>query len=67
MTRGNSSQQVGSGAREAARRQESITIGIDLGDRNSCYCVLGSAGQVYNIQRTFRCSNAGMNSLLVCV
>jgi transposase len=27
-------------------KQEPITIGMDLGDKNSCYCLLGSDGQV---------------------
>ena len=31
---------------KANRRQEPITIGMDLGDKNSCYCVLGEDGQV---------------------
>jgi hypothetical protein len=31
---------------KANRKQEAITIGMDLGDKNSCYCVLGEDGQV---------------------
>ena len=31
---------------KANRKQEPITIGMDLGDKNSCYCVLGEDGQV---------------------
>jgi transposase len=31
--------------------QQKLTIGLDLGDRNSCYCVLGEAGQIQLEQR----------------
>jgi hypothetical protein len=31
---------------KANRKQEQMTIGMDLGDKNSCYCVLGEDGQV---------------------
>jgi transposase len=32
--------------RAQARKEESITIGMDLGDKTSRYCVLGGAGEV---------------------
>ena len=32
--------------------QQKLTIGLDLGDRNSWYCVLDEAGQVQLEQRT---------------
>ena len=31
--------------------QQRLTIGLDLGDRNSCYCVLDEAGQIQLEQR----------------
>ena len=31
--------------------QQKLTIGLDLGDRNSWYCVLDEAGQVQREQR----------------
>ena len=31
--------------------QQRLTIGLDLGDRNSCYCVLDEAGRVQLEQR----------------
>src|SRR3954470_19006576 len=31
--------------------QQKLTIGLDLGDRNSCYCVLDEAGQIQLEQR----------------
>src|SRR2546421_4507347 len=31
--------------------QQKLTIGLDLGDRNSCYCVLDQAGQIQLEQR----------------
>ena len=31
--------------------QPRLTIGLDLGDRNSCYCVLDEAGQIQLEQR----------------
>src|SRR6516225_12305978 len=33
-------------AARAKRAQQSVTIGIDLGDRNSRYCVLSEAGEI---------------------
>jgi hypothetical protein len=32
--------------RKAYRRQGSLTVGIDLGDKQSCYCVLDGRGEV---------------------
>jgi transposase len=31
--------------------QQKLTIGLDLGDRNSWYCVLNEAGQIQQEQR----------------
>ena len=31
--------------------QQRLTIGLDLGDRNSCYCVLDEAGRIQLEQR----------------
>jgi hypothetical protein len=31
--------------------QQKLTIGLDLGDRNRCYCVLDEAGQIQLEQR----------------
>jgi transposase len=31
--------------------QQQLTIGLDLGDRNSCYCALDEAGQIQLEQR----------------
>src|SRR3954463_6213130 len=31
--------------------QQKLTIGLDLGDRNSCYCVLDEAGRIQMEQR----------------
>ena len=31
--------------------QQKLTIGLDLGDRNSCYCVVDEAGQIQLEQR----------------
>jgi hypothetical protein len=31
--------------------QQRLTIGLDLGDRNSCYCVLDEAGRIRLEQR----------------
>jgi transposase len=30
---------------------QQLTIGLDLGDRNSCYCVVDEAGQIQQEQR----------------
>ena len=38
--------------------QQQLTIGLDLGDRSSCYCVLDEAGQVQLEQRVSTTSKA---------
>ena len=38
--------------------QPKRTIGLDLGDRNSCYCVLNEAGQIELEQRVRRNAKA---------
>jgi len=40
------STQTQSPKRATARQQGPITIGMDLGDKTSCYCVLNAAGEV---------------------
>ena len=46
MKKRSSSKQSPKRVAKANHKQEPITIGMDLGDKNSCYCLLGSDGQV---------------------
>jgi transposase len=46
MKKGSSSQQSPKRAAKAFRNQRSRTIGMDLGDKHSCYCVLDEHGEV---------------------
>ncbi len=39
------------GAKQGNISQPKLTIGLDLGDRNSWYCVLDEAGQIQLEQR----------------
>lgn len=41
--------------------QGPITIGIDLGDKSSCYCVLDGAGEVAR-QGRFATTNQGLSA-----
>jgi Ethanolamine utilization protein EutJ (predicted chaperonin) len=34
--------------------QKKLTVGLDLGDRNSWYCVVDESGQIRPISRTLR-------------
>jgi hypothetical protein len=46
MKKRTSSRQNPKPAAKAKRAQQSVTIGMDLGDRNSRYCVLSEAGEI---------------------
>ena len=46
MKKRNSSQQDQKRTVKTRRAQESITIGIDLGDRTSRYCMVSSEGEI---------------------
>jgi transposase len=46
MKKSSSSQQSPKRVEKAFRLQGSITIGMDLGDKHSCYCVLNGQGEV---------------------
>ena len=46
MKKRTSSRQNPKPAAKAKRAQQSVTIGIDLGDRNSRYCVLSEEGEI---------------------
>ena len=46
MKKSSSSQQSPKRAEKAFRLQRSMTIGMDLGDKHSCYCVLNGQGEV---------------------
>src|SRR5215472_2470885 len=46
MKKRSSSRQNPKPAAKAKRAQQSITIGMDLGDRNSRYCILSSEGEI---------------------
>jgi transposase len=46
MKKRNSSQQVQKRTVKTKRTQESVTIGMDLGDKTSRYCMLSSEGQI---------------------
>ena len=46
MNKNSSSQQSPKRAGEAFRLQGSMTIGMDLGDKHNCYCVLDGQGEV---------------------
>lgn len=46
MKKRSSSRQNPKPAAKAKRAQQSVTIGMDLGDRNSRYCILSSEGEI---------------------
>jgi transposase len=46
MKKRSSSKQSPKRVAKTNHKREPITIGMDLGDKNSCYCLLGSDGQV---------------------
>src|SRR5229473_3965052 len=46
MKKDSSSEQSPKQVRKAHRQQGSLTVGIDLGDKQSCYCVLDGRGEV---------------------
>ena len=46
MKKRSSSQQSQKRTVKAKRIQESVTIGMDLGDRSSRYCILNSEGEI---------------------
>src|SRR5438128_8488581 len=46
MKKGSSSQQSPERVAKASRVQRSMTIGMDLGDKHSCYCVLDGQGEL---------------------
>ena len=46
MKKRSSSRQNPKPAAKAKRAQQSVTIGMDLGDRNSRYCILSSQGEI---------------------
>jgi hypothetical protein len=46
MKKGRSSQQSPKRAARAFRKQRSMTIGMGLGDKHNCYCVLDEHGEV---------------------
>jgi hypothetical protein len=46
MKKRSSSRQNPKPAAKAKRAQQSVTIGMDLGDRNSPYCILSSEGEI---------------------
>lgn len=46
MKKDSSSQQSTKRVRKAYRQQGSLTVGIDLGDKQSCYCVLDGRGEL---------------------
>jgi hypothetical protein len=46
MKKRTSSRQNPKPAAKAKRAQQSVTIGMDLGDRNSRYCVLSEEGEI---------------------
>jgi transposase len=46
MKKGSSSQQSPERVAKAFRVQRSMTIGMDLGDKHSCYCVLDGQGEL---------------------
>ena len=54
------SKSSGKRARKSAKRpQEAITIGLDLGDKTSCYCALDEAGEVL-FERSAATSKKGL-------
>jgi hypothetical protein len=46
MKKRSSSRQNPKPAAKAKRAQQSVTIGMDLGDRNSRYCLLSNDGEI---------------------
>lgn len=46
MKKDSSSQQSSKQMKKADRQQGSLTVGLDLGDKQSCYCVLDGRGEV---------------------
>jgi transposase len=46
MKKNSSSEQSPKQVRQAHRQQESLTVGVDLRDKQSCYCVLDGRGEV---------------------
>src|SRR5580698_10412727 len=46
MKKGSSSKQSQKRTAKAKRTQESVTIGMDLGDRSSRYCMLSGEGEI---------------------
>ena len=46
MKKRTSSRQNPKPAAKAKRAQQSVTIGMDLGDRNSRYCILSEEGEI---------------------
>ena len=51
MKQGSSFQRSPKRAAKAGRTSRSMTIGMDLGDKNSCYCVLDSGGVIVEESR----------------
>ena len=48
---------------QQAARNQRLTVGVDLGDRSSRYCILDEAGEVVS-ESQFLTTKAGLSSLL---
>src|SRR5580704_11446968 len=61
MKKGSSSKQSQKRTAKAKRTQESVTIGMDLGDRSSRYCMLSGEGEILR-EGQVPTSKAGMTA-----